>query len=76
MAYETQAGLPTVALCYARMHEHLRMIQEDAAMAAHLVRAQGGSKDNAIADGWIAVSEMMKRVDYQITMLAQARLNS
>lgn len=72
--YETQAGLPTLGLCFARIHERLIQIQEDCAMAAHLTRAQGGRKDNALADGWVAVSEMMKRVDYQVTQLAKARL--
>ena len=72
--YDTTAGLPTIGMEFAQLHEHLVKSQENCAMIAHLVRAQGGRKDNALADGWIAISEMLKRVDYQVTMLAQARL--
>lgn len=74
MTYETKGGLPSHGETYARLMERLRGVQEDAAMLAHLTRAQGGRKDNAVADGWIAVSELMKRVQYQVTELAKARM--
>jgi hypothetical protein len=74
--YETIAGLPTVGLTYARLHERLIGCQEDCAMISHLVRAEGsGSKNAALADGWHALSEMFKRVEHQVTMLATKRLN-
>ena len=74
--YETIGGLPTVGLVYARLHERLIGCQEDCAMISHLVRAEGGgSKQAALADGWHALSEMLKRMDYQITQLATRRLN-
>ena len=73
--YETSGGLPTIGLTYARLHERLIGCQEDCAMISHLVRAQGtGPKDTALADGWHALSEMMKRVDFQVTALATRRL--
>lgn len=73
--YETIGGMPTVGLVYARLHERLIGCQEDTAMISHLIRAQGsGSKDMALADGWQALSEMFKRVEYQVTMLATKRL--
>ena len=67
-------SVPTVAEEYSKMLEHLRKAQESSYMLAHLVRAQGGRKDNAIADGWFSVGELIKRMNYQITQLAQGRL--
>ena len=73
--YETSAGIPTIGLTYARLHERLIGCQEDCAMISHLTRAQSTSaKDNALADGWHALSEMLKRVDFQVTALATKRL--
>ena len=73
--YETVGGMPTVGLTYARLHERLIGCQEDCAMISHLVRAQSShSKDRAIADGWQALSEMFKRIEYQVTALATKRL--
>ena len=68
-------SIPTVAEEYAKLAEYLRKGQESAYMLSHLVRAQGGTKDNAIADGWFAVGELTKRMLYQVTQLAQGRLN-
>lgn len=65
-----------MALVYSQLHEKLIECQELTAMASHLVRAEGsGSKNAALADGWHALSEMLKRVDWQITQLATRRLN-
>lgn len=73
--YETSGGLPTIGLTFARLHERLIGCQEDCAMLSHLTRAQSSSsRDNALADGWHALSEMLKRVDYQVTALATKRL--
>lgn len=73
--YETVGGMPTIGLTYMRLHERLIGCQEDCAMISHLTRAQSTSpKDNALADGWHALSEMLKRVDYQVTQLATSRL--
>ena len=68
-------SIPTHGEQFAKLIEHLRLAQEDSAMLAHLTRAQASSKkDNAVADGWIAVSELMKRLIYQVTKLAQGKL--
>lgn len=67
-------SIPTISEEYAKMMEHLRLAQESSYMLAHLVRAQGGSKDNAIADGWFSVGELLKRMLFQVTQLAQGRL--
>ena len=60
---------------FARLTDRLRQVQEDAATLAHLTRSMSSSsKDHAIADGWIAVSEMFKRINYQVIRLGQGKL--
>jgi hypothetical protein len=68
-------SVPTQGEAFAKLTEHLRLAQEDTAMLAHLTRAMSSSKkDVAVADGWIATSELLKRLIYQVTKLAQGKL--
>lgn len=73
--WETQAGLPTPGLMYQQLLEHLRQAQENAAMLAHLCRTEDRIKDMALANGWLAIAELFRRIERQVTMLAQGRLN-
>lgn len=73
--WETQGGLPTPALMYEQLLEHLRLAQENAAMLAHLQRTEDKVKDMALANGWLAIAELFRRVEIQVTLLAQGRLN-
>lgn len=66
--------VPTVGEEFARLNENLLKAQEAAYMLSHLTRAQGGSKDNALADGWFSVGELLKRMVYQTAKLAQGKL--
>lgn len=67
-------SVPTQGEIFARFIDRLKECQSDAAMMAHLTRAMGGSRDGALADGWIAVSELLKRQIYQYTQLAKGHL--
>lgn len=68
-------SVPTHGEQFAKLLEHLRQAQDDSAMLAHLTRAQSNKgKDRAVADGWIAVEELLKRMVYQVTQLAQGKL--
>lgn len=66
--------IPTQGEAFAKLIDNLREAQDCAAMLAHLTRAQGSRKDHSLADGWIAISEMLKRQIYQITKIAQGKL--
>ncbi len=68
-------SVPTTGEEFAKLIEHVRLAQESAYMMAHLTRAMGGSKDNALADGWFSVGELFKRVNYQIIELGKGKLN-
>jgi hypothetical protein len=68
-------SVPTQGEQFAKLIEHLRAAQDTSAMLAHLTRSMSGSrKDKAVADGWIAVSELLKRMIYQVTALGQGKL--
>lgn len=59
-------SLPTRGETFAKLIEHVRKAQEEAAVMAHLVR----DEDRLVAQGWLAMSEMFKKVAHQVTMLA------
>lgn len=67
-------SVPTQGEEFSKLLHHLRSAQDTCAMLAHLTRAQGSRKDNALADGWISVGELLKRVIFQVTKIAQGKL--
>jgi hypothetical protein len=63
-------SIPTKGEEFAKLIEHLRYAQENAAMLAHLHR-----DDSALtARGWLAVSEMLKLTQHNVTKLAMKGL--
>ena len=67
-------SVPTHGETYSQLMEHLRKAQEASAMLAHLTRAQGGARDNALANGWLSISELFKKLQHQVTEMATGRL--
>lgn len=59
-------SIPTTGETFAKLIEHLRLAQEDAAMLAHL-RADD-SRPLAVA--WLAVEEGLKKMVHNVTQLA------
>ena len=64
-------GVPTEGEEFSKLIEYLRKAQESAAMLAHLNNANDKSR---VARGWLAVSEWMKQVQKQVTLIAQGKL--
>jgi hypothetical protein len=74
MHYETVGGQVTQGMNYLKMLDLLRELQEATALQGHLVRAQGSTaKDNALADGWICISENLKMMERFVTTMAQGK---
>lgn len=68
-------SVPTQGEEYAKFIEYIRLAQESAYTLGHLAKSMSSnSKDRAIGDGWISVGELLKRVNYQVAMLAQGKL--
>ena len=65
---------PTKGESYARLIEHLRLAQEDAAMLMHLTNADGDAPGTVIARGWWHVTEHLKDMQEHITKLAKGNL--
>lgn len=64
-------SLPTEAEIFAQLMEHIRKAQENCATLAHLTRDNDALK----AQGWLACSEMFKKVGSQVTKLAMRKFN-
>lgn len=74
MKYETHAGLPTKGLTYSKLLDHLRESQECCALMGHLCKTETGLKDDALARGWYAVAEGLRKLQHYVTALAQGDL--
>ena len=57
---------------YMKLCEHIRKAQEAAAMLAHLNNTDTARK--VTAKGWLAISEQMKLMLHQVTLIAQGNL--
>jgi hypothetical protein len=60
-------SIPTQGETYAKIIEHLRKLQEESAMMAHLIAAQD---DRELSNQWLAVSENFKKMQHSLTLLA------
>lgn len=68
-------SVPTQGEELAKFNEYIRKAQESAYTLGHLAKSMSSNRrDQAIGDGWIAIGELMKRVSYQATMIAQGKL--
>ena len=68
-------SLPTIAEEYAKLIEHLRKGQENAAMIAHLLNSEGGGKGAVLSRAWLHIEDNLKKMCDIVTKLAQGRLN-
>lgn len=75
MSYDTIGGRPTPGITYMKLINNLREAQDACAMLSHLSNTESGIKDIALAKGWIAISEMLRRMQAKVTEMAQGRLN-
>lgn len=67
-------SVPTRGETFAKLIEHMRKAQEDAAMMAHLHNTEGNDMDKALARGWLGITELIDRMIYQITELAKNKM--
>lgn len=68
-------SVPTNGEVFAKLIEDIAHTQEGMAMMGHLVKADASNhKQRALADGWIALSELMKRVNHQVIEMAKSKL--
>jgi len=67
-------SVPTQGESLNKFLHNIREAQEGAYLLSHLARAQGNSRDNALADGWFGVGELLKRLQHQVVELAKGKL--
>ena len=69
-------SIPTQGEAFSLLLHHLDEMMNQTFIIAHLTRAQSNTgKDRALADGWIAVGELMKRMRHQLVEMAKGKLN-
>lgn len=72
MTYHLTAGTPSESATYAHLLERLREAQEDAAVLSHLTADAGRPRTS---QGWLAISENLKRMQHIITEIATGKLS-
>jgi NADH:ubiquinone oxidoreductase subunit E len=68
--YSTFGGQPTRGEAYAKLMHHLREAQDQAAVLSHLHNTEDSQMDKLMAQGWLAVSEMLKLTISKIIEMA------
>jgi hypothetical protein len=71
LPYETIAGQASEADTFAQLLEYLRLAEEAAYLLGHLRRAQD---DKLLGQGWLAIGEMLKMTQTNVTRLATKKL--
>lgn len=71
LPYSTTAGQVSESDTFAQMLEYLRMAEEAAYTIGHLRKA---NDDNLTGQGWLAIGEMLKMTQHNITKLATGPL--
>jgi hypothetical protein len=72
--YETIRGQVTRGETFAKLNECLIECQELAAVMAHLHNTEDGRKDRLVAQGWLGIAELLKRMQTQVIKLAMSKL--
>lgn len=67
-------GLPTQGETFQELLENLIKAQEACARLAFLTGLQGSQMDHTLEKGWLGVSELLKKMQHQVTKLAQGKL--
>lgn len=67
LPYSTTAGLFSEADTFAQLLEYLRMAEEAAYAIGHYRQMQN---DKLVGQGWLAVGEMLKMTQTNVTSLA------
>lgn len=71
----TIGGVPSRAMVYSKLLDHVRECQDLTALMGHLHNTEASDMDKLLAKGWLGMSEMFKLTAYQITELAKNKLS-
>lgn len=67
-------SIPTRGEKIAELTEHLRKAQECAAMIGHLHGMQDTKMDTTLQHGWLGISELLKKINHNVALLAAGRV--
>lgn len=72
--FETEGGVVTRGMTYAKMLDHLREARDCAYVLGHLHQTEGSDMDALLAKGWRGVGEMLQLVEHKITQMAMRKM--
>jgi hypothetical protein len=72
--YETVGGNPSRGDTFAKIIDLIDQIIDQCAVMAHLHNTEGNDMDKLLAKGWLAMTELFRRMRYQIIQLATNKL--
>jgi hypothetical protein len=73
--FETEGGVVTRGMTYAKMLDHLREARDCAYTLAHLHQTEGNEMDTLLAHGWRGVGEMLALIEAKITDMAMRKMS-
>lgn len=68
-------SVPSRGEVFHRLIDHIKQLIDCCALMAHLHNTEGSDKDKKLAVGWLMMSELFKKLQHQVTLLGQGRLN-
>lgn len=72
--YERVAGIMTRGETFAKLNESMIEIEELTAMMGHLHATEDGHRDELLASGWRAMSQLIYRMRAQMIKLAKGQM--
>ena len=73
--FSTKGGIVTRGETYTKLLHHLREAQDQSAVMAHLEQTEDRTiKGKALAQGWLTISEQMKRFCDVVTQMAMGKM--
>jgi hypothetical protein len=73
--FETEGGVVTKGMTYAKLMDHLREVQDCCYTLAHLHRTEDSDKDAVLAGMWMAAGEAFRVHGEKITKMAMKRMS-
>lgn len=72
--FSTKGGVVTRGETFAKLLHHVREAQDQAAVMSHLENTEDGPHAAAAANGWLVISEMLRKMVHTMTQMAQRRM--
>jgi hypothetical protein len=73
--FETEGGLVTRGITYAKMLDQFRELQDTILTMGHLHQTEDNDMDRLLAQGWRGVAEMLRMIEHKVTEMAMRKMH-